>query len=80
MSSKTDELVRELRRLRPDSPILRHFDPPVSSNVRPITREDRERAAFRRLTDAIGALMQRNKLDDANDALRRYVKRGECDE
>jgi len=53
---------------------------PSLGNVRVLTREDRERAAFRRLTLAIGALLQRGERDAANDALRRWVKRGERDE
>lgn len=73
MSSRTAELVRELRRLDPHSRVLNLFPEHV-------THEDRTRGAFERLTRAIGAHLQRGERAEADEALRRYVTRGECDE
>lgn len=57
MTKRTDELVAELKRFNPESPVLRFYQP--KSNVRVITREDRERAAFGRLRAAIAAHLER---------------------
>ena len=60
MSKRMEELARELRKLDPDSRVLHLFPAPVDELV----REDRVRAAFRRLTFAAAALIQRGECDE----------------